>query len=60
MVVGLLGLYMKFGFMLTAAGAIGKLQAVINSSSANRIITSLDGIYLESTGSSVDHIYGVM
>ena len=39
--VGLLGLYRKFGFILTAAGAIGKLHAVIRSSNARRMMGSL-------------------
>lgn len=48
--VGLLGLYKKSGFMLTAAGAIGKLQAVNMISRTNNMIESLLRIDLETTG----------
>jgi len=48
--VGLLGLYKKFGFMLTAAGASGKLQAESKINRANRMMGSLLRIDLETTG----------
>ena len=48
--VGLLGSYRKFGFMLTAAGARGKLQAETRINTANRMMGSLLRIDLETTG----------
>ena len=48
--VGLLGLYKKFGFMLTAAGARGKLQAESKMRPTKRMMGILLCIDLETTG----------
>ena len=55
--VGLLGLYKKSGFMLTAAGAIGKLQAESKMSKANNMKGSLLRIDMGTTGDRIYHIY---